>query len=106
MKSFTYPLVQNGGSYSLALFYILRNYATIRNNLWQWRTKDYVTLHKKRIFRYSLESINFHRFAIRSWASVARSLCYSWDTCFHFMVHRVRRAFCQCLSNKVSLAPF
>jgi len=25
---------------------------------------------------------NFYRFAIRSWASVVRSFCYSWATCF------------------------
>jgi len=56
-KSFTYPLVRNGGSYST--FYIRRNYATIHNNLCQWRSKDYVTLHKKRIFRYSLELLIF-----------------------------------------------
>jgi len=30
---------------------------------------------------------NFYRFAIRSWTSVARSLCYSWATCFLLLDH-------------------
>jgi len=30
-----------------------------------------------------------YRFAIRSWASVARSLCYSWATCFPRLISAV-----------------
>jgi len=50
---------------------------------------------------------SFYRFAIRSWASVARSLCYSWDTCYSRLLYcfcyliRIRHCWRKCVESAI-----